>query len=49
MDETTQRHDPTLKKLSTLPELLSWRVAQTPLAQAYRQFDHQTGTWTEFS
>ena len=33
----------------TLPQLLAWRVAATPLAEAYRQFDAQTDTWASIS
>ena len=33
----------------TLPQLFAWRVAATPLAEAYRQFDIRAGTWTSIS
>ncbi len=29
----------------TLPELLAWRVARTPTADAYRHFDPRIGRW----
>src|SRR5664280_447956 len=33
----------------TLPQLFGWRVAATPLAEAYRQFDVHAGTWASIS
>ena len=37
-------HD--LATIDTLADLLTWRVASTPLAEAYREADAQTGRWT---
>ena len=37
--------DPALAALRTLTELLSWRVGQTPDAEAYRQFDEASQAW----
>jgi len=34
-----------LSAVSTLPELLAFRVAQSPQGEAYREFDHATGQW----
>ena len=31
--------------VQTVPHLFAWRVAATPLAEAYRQFDVRAGTW----
>nr|WP_316685256.1 hypothetical protein [Undibacterium sp. Jales W-56] len=31
-----------LSELQTLPALFSWRVQQTPAAEAYRQYDEAT-------
>lgn len=44
---------PDLASVSTLSELLAWRVRQTPQGEAYRQFDDAAGrwasvTWAEF-
>ncbi|MBC3885561.1 AMP-dependent synthetase/ligase [Undibacterium griseum] len=38
-----------LSGLQTLPELFTWRVAQTPDAEAYRQFDESSGQWISYS
>ena len=35
--------------LKTLPELFAWRVAQSPSAEAYRQFDDSDGKWISTS
>jgi long-chain acyl-CoA synthetase len=32
-------------RLRTLPELLGWRVAHSPQAEAYREFDAGAGAW----
>ncbi|MGO9991879.1 MAG: AMP-dependent synthetase/ligase [Steroidobacteraceae bacterium] len=34
-----------LSEIRTLAELFDWRVARTPLAEAYRQFDEATAEW----
>jgi long-chain acyl-CoA synthetase len=34
-----------LAGIATLPQLLEWRIATTPTAEAYRQFDRGSGTW----
>ena len=34
-----------LSAVSTLPELLAFRVAQSPQGEAYREFDNVTGQW----
>ncbi len=39
----------TLSDLQTLSEMFAWRAAQTPAAEAYRQFDEQSGAWTNYS
>jgi long-chain acyl-CoA synthetase len=33
----------------TLPQLFAWRVATTPRAEAYRQFNQETSTWVSTS
>ncbi len=38
-----------IANLKTLPELFAWRVAQTPGAEAYRQFDETDGKWISTS
>ncbi|MFZ6655076.1 AMP-dependent synthetase/ligase [Undibacterium sp. TJN19] len=38
-----------LSTLHTLAELFAWRVAQTPDAEAYRQFDEPTAQWISYS
>ena len=40
---------PDLRAIHTLPELLAWRAAQTPEAEAYRHFDPAAGQWTSLS
>ncbi|WP_374562629.1 long-chain fatty acid--CoA ligase [Ideonella sp.] len=35
--------------IRTLPQLLAWRVGQTPHAEAYRQFEPATGAWVGLS
>jgi len=35
--------------LHTLAELFAWRVARTPDAVAYRQFDPRAGAWADFT
>ncbi|MBC3916489.1 long-chain fatty acid--CoA ligase [Undibacterium sp. CY18W] len=40
---------PDLSTVQTLAELFAWRVAQTPDAEAYRQFDDVAGQWTSYS
>ncbi|HEY1392534.1 MAG TPA: AMP-binding protein, partial [Methylibium sp.] len=35
--------------IRSLPELLAWRVAATPQAEAYRQFDAQRKSWVSWS
>src|SRR5262245_33018749 len=40
-----QHHVPGLDAADTLPALLAWRIAQTPLGEAYRQFDRAAGRW----
>ena len=43
----TQVND--LSSIVTLSELFTWRVAQTPTAEAYRQFDDASGQWISYS
>jgi len=38
-----------LAGVTTLPQLLRWRVRLTPGAAAYRQFDAQAGRWVGYS
>jgi len=38
-----------LNSLQTLAELFSWRVAQTPDVEAYRQFDESSQQWISYS
>ncbi|MBC3863157.1 long-chain fatty acid--CoA ligase [Undibacterium jejuense] len=38
-----------LNSLQTLAELFSWRVAQTPDVEAYRQFDEGSQQWMSYS
>ncbi|BBB69805.1 AMP-dependent synthetase [Undibacterium sp. YM2] len=40
---------PDLSTVQTLAELFAWRVAQTPHAEAYRQFDDAQGLWISYS
>jgi len=40
---------PDLSTVQTLAELFAWRVAQTPDAEAYRQFDDGQGLWISYS
>lgn len=40
---------PDLSTVQTLAELFAWRVAQTPDAEAYRQFDDVQGLWISYS
>ncbi|MFZ6760215.1 AMP-dependent synthetase/ligase [Undibacterium sp. Ji50W] len=40
---------PDLSTVQTLAELFAWRVAQTPDAEAYRQFDDVAGQWISYS
>jgi long-chain acyl-CoA synthetase len=44
--ETTQ--SPDLSCIRTLPALFAWRVAGTPQAEAYRQYDEATARWVSF-
>jgi long-chain acyl-CoA synthetase len=41
--------DGAIAKARTLPEIFAARVAATPDALAYRQFDHGVSTWTDWS
>lgn len=42
--------DPTqLASIRTLPQLLAWRIAATPDAEAYREFDAGQGVWRSCS
>ncbi|MFZ3000754.1 MAG: long-chain fatty acid--CoA ligase [Undibacterium umbellatum] len=45
--QTATTHD--LSTVQTLAELFAWRVAQTPDAEAYRQFDDVQGLWISYS
>jgi long-chain acyl-CoA synthetase len=45
----TQGVPRTLAGVTTLPQLLRWRVAETPEAEAYRQFDAKSARWTSYS
>jgi len=45
--ETTQ--SPDLSCIRTLPALFAWRVAGTPQAEAYRQYDEATARWVSFT
>ena len=38
-----------LADVTTLPELLRWRVRTTPTAEAYRHFDGTVGRWVSWS
>lgn len=38
-----------LTEVHSLADLFAWRVAQTPLAQAYRQYDANARTWLSLS
>ncbi|OAF07715.1 AMP-dependent synthetase [Bradyrhizobium centrolobii] len=38
-----------LAEVTTLPQLLRWRVALTPAAEAYRHFDNAAGRWVSQS
>lgn len=38
-----------LSAVVNLPALFTWRVAQTPSAEAYRQFDAVSGEWISYS
>src|SRR5271165_2451850 len=38
-----------LARVRALPELLRWRVRQTPEAEAYRHFDPSAGCWVSHS
>jgi len=38
-----------LTDLRTLAELFTWRVAKTPSAEAYRQFNEQNGQWISYT
>lgn len=38
-----------LDELRSLAELLDWRIAQTPTAEAYRQYDPQAKVWRSLS
>ena len=38
-----------MDQVQTLPELFRWRVAQTPLASAYLQYDEANQSWTAVS
>ena len=49
MDDVGQRTGPGLDEVRTLPALLSWRIAATPLAEAYRHFDQRADSWTSYS
>ncbi|MES2038032.1 MAG: long-chain fatty acid--CoA ligase [Pseudomonadota bacterium] len=40
---------PDLSTVQTLAELFAWRVAQTPDAEAYRQFDEAKDQWISYS
>jgi long-chain acyl-CoA synthetase len=44
---TTQNN--TFDTLQTLAELFDWRVAQSPDAEAYRQFDESSNQWVSYS
>jgi long-chain acyl-CoA synthetase len=41
--------DGAIARARTLPEIFAARVAATPDALAYRQFDHGVGTWADWS
>ncbi|MEO7400722.1 MAG: long-chain fatty acid--CoA ligase, partial [Polaromonas sp.] len=36
---------PQVSTVRTLPELLAFRVAQSPQGEAYREFNAKTGQW----
>jgi long-chain acyl-CoA synthetase len=40
---------PDLSSVHTLPALFAWRVARTPLAEAYRQYDDTAARWVSFT
>ena len=49
MDDVAQRTGSGLDEVRTLPALLSWRIAATPLAEAYRHFDRHAAGWISYS
>jgi long-chain acyl-CoA synthetase len=51
MDDMPEPINPpqTLADVTTLPELLRWRVRTTPAAAAYRQFDPVAARWIDWS
>lgn len=50
MDDVVRRTAASgLDEVRTLPALLSWRIAATPLAEAYRHFDQRAGGWISHS
>ena len=40
---------PQFSAVRTLPELLAFRVAQSPQGEAYREFNASTGEWVSTS
>jgi len=42
---TTPSVNQEIINLKTLPDMFAWRVAHTPKAEAYRQFDESDGRW----
>jgi long-chain acyl-CoA synthetase len=49
MDDVAQRKGSGLDEVRTLPALLRWRIAATPLVEAYRHFDRHAGGWISYS
>ncbi|MBX9869581.1 MAG: long-chain fatty acid--CoA ligase [Burkholderiaceae bacterium] len=46
---TSTPHNNPFDVLQTLAELFDWRVAQSPDAEAYRQFDESSNHWVSYS
>ena len=40
---------PSIKTVQTLPQLLAYRAAHTPGAEAFRAFDTTTNSWTSLT
>ena len=45
----TENHPTLPASIDTLPRLFAWRVAQTPQAEGYREFDTAAGKWRSTS
>jgi long-chain acyl-CoA synthetase len=49
MHNVGQSNAAELSGVETLPALLRWRVAETPLREAYRHFDRRAGRWVSYT